>query len=257
MPFVPLFPRCTPGAAVGQPAPETWRLCIPAGPAGAYRWAQVDDYLHRARRDFLHRAPLAFSLRARVSAAGLAGTWGFGLWNDPFNLNFGLQGMARKLPTLPNTAWFFWASPPNYLALRDDHPAQGLLAATFSARPLPAPFMALGGLGLPLLLQPGLARWLRRLARRQVAEDAAALTLDPTAWHIYRLEWRPERVRFWLDDALQFETAVSPRGPLGLVLWIDNQYAAFPPDGRLSAGTLPTPQPAWLELAEIEAVGLP
>jgi hypothetical protein len=36
------------------------------------------------------------------------------------------------------------------------------------------------------------------------------------------------------------------------VLWIDNQYAALPPKGRLSFGTLPVPQPAWIEIADIK-----
>jgi hypothetical protein len=39
---------------------------------------------------------------------------------------------------------------------------------------------------------------------------------------------------------------------LGLVLWIDNQYAAFPPTGRLRIGSLLNPESAWLELADVE-----
>jgi hypothetical protein len=45
---------------------------------------------------------------------------------------------------------------------------------------------------------------------------------------------------------------VSPRPPLGLVIWIDNQYAAFTPNGRIGFGVLENPEPAWLELKEIE-----
>jgi len=36
------------------------------------------------------------------------------------------------------------------------------------------------------------------------------------------------------------------------VLWIDNQFAAFPPSGRLGTGTLATLEPAWLELADLD-----
>jgi len=48
------------------------------------------------------------------------------------------------------------------------------------------------------------------------------------------------------------ETEIAPPGPLGLVLWVDNQYAALPPDGRLRYGTLPNPEAAWVELEELE-----
>ncbi len=248
-----LAPRSTPGAAANALADGHWRLSLPAGPEGRYRLAQLDDYMQRARAAFLWRPPLRLVLRARASSAGLAGTWGFGLWNDPFSASIGLGGMARRLPALPNAAWFFYASPPNYLAVHDHHPAQGLLAATFVAPALPAPVLALAAPALPLLAWPAAARGLRRLARRLVHEDAAALAIDPTAWHDYALEWHADRVRFAVDGEVAFETALAPRGPLGLVLWIDNQYAAFPPAGRLRFGTLATPEPAWLELAAVQA----
>lgn len=242
--------RSTPGAEVQPLASGHWRLAIPAGPAGRYRWAQLDDYLHRPRLAFPWQPPLYLSLRARVSHAALPGTWGFGFWNDPFSTSLGLGGAARRLPALPNTAWFFYASPPNHLALYD-HPAQGFLAATFAAPCLPTPLLALGTPALPFLAWPRAARSLRRLARRFIRDDGALLAPDPTAWHVYCLEWRQDRVRFAVDGAVCFETAVVPAGRLGLVLWIDNQYAAFPPEGRLRFGTLPNPEPAWLELADI------
>ncbi len=230
---------------------HTWHLQIPAGPAGQYRWAQLDDYLHRPRRQFLWQAPLRLELSARASAAGLPGTWGFGLWNDPFNASLGLNGMARRLPALPNTVWFFHAAPPNYLALSDHHPAAGFLAATFCAPRLPAALLAVGVPALPLLLWPPTARRLRRLGRYLVGEDAARLDLDVTAWHAYAFEWQQTEVRFFVDGALCFTTRCAPGGRLGVVVWIDNQYAAFHPEGRLQAGTLSNPAPAWLEVANL------
>jgi hypothetical protein len=183
-----------------------------------------------------------------VSSAEIAGTWGFGFWNDPFNLSLGLGGSVRRFPALPNTAWFFYASPPNYLSLRDDQPAQGFLAATFRSPLLPAPLLALGAPFLPLLGWPWAARRLRPLGRRFVQQDAAQLSINPMDWHSYVLEWQKQRVLFQVDDQVIFETPVSPRGRLGLVLWIDNQYAAFNPQGGLRFGRLPTLEPAWLEL---------
>jgi hypothetical protein len=253
-----LQPRNTPGAEVREVAPGHWRLSIPGGPASRYRLAQLDDYLYLPRPAFPWRPPLRLSLRARASGAALPGTWGFGFWNDPFTARLGLGGTARRLPALPNAAWFFWASPPNYLAVHDTHPrwpeghaAQRFLAATFASPAIPAPLVASGALALPLLAWPLAARTLRRAARRIVREDAALLRVDPTAWHTYGLEWRAEGVRFLVDGAGCWSTAVAPATRLGLVLWIDNQYAAFPPGGRLRFGTLPNPEPAWLELVDV------
>jgi hypothetical protein len=33
---------------------------------------------------------------------------------------------------------------------------------------------------------------------------------------------------------------------------IDNQYAAFIPDGKIGFGVLENPEPAWLEIKELE-----
>jgi hypothetical protein len=93
------------------------------------------------------------------------------------------------------------------------------------------------------------------MARRYVAESAAELAVDVCEWHDYALEWRAGGVTFSVDGAVRFEAAVAPRPPLGLVLWIDSQFAAFPPDGRLRYGNLAWPEPAWLELAAVTVTG--
>jgi hypothetical protein len=233
-----------------------WRLEIPPGPAGIYRWAQLDDYMRLPRRRFPWRpapgAALRLELRARVSAPDLPGTWGFGLWNDPFSAGLGLGGAGMRLPALPNTAWFFYAGAGNHLAFRDTHPAQGFLAATFSAPRIPGLLLAPGALALPALAVRPLGRLLRRAIGRLVGEDGRLVPGDPTAWRAYRLDWRADRVTFFLDGEEIYSTPFSPRAPLGLVLWIDNQYAAFPPTGKVSLGTSPNPQPAWLELSDIQ-----
>ena len=71
-------------------------------------------------------------------------------------------------------------------------------------------------------------------------------------WHTYSLVWQEGRVSFMVDGRYLYETGVSPIGPLGLVIWVDNQYAAFPPDGRVRFGTLENPAPAWIEITGIE-----
>jgi hypothetical protein len=182
----------------------------------------------------------------------LPGTWGFGLWNDPFSLSLGFGGATRRFPALPDTAWFFHASPPNYLSLRDDLPAQGFLAATFRSSRLPALLLAALSPGLVFFTLPPLARLLRRLARQMIRQAAVLVDgegkCSPAGWHAYQIGWYQDKVTFAVDGETILETPVSPRGPLALVLWIDNQYAALPPNGRLSFGALPTAQPGWIEI---------
>ncbi len=227
---------------------DTWRLEIPAGKKGTYRLAQLDDYTCLPRGKFLWQPPVHLYLQARISASNLPGTWGFGLWNDPFTFSFGLGGMARRFPALPNAAWFFFATPPNYLSFRNDLPAQGFLAQAFSSPKLPTWLMAIGSLAAPLLMISPTAQLLRSLARRFIREDSTLVSLDMAAWHEYELVWLPGKLDLLVDGSPVLETEISPSAPLGLVCWIDNQYAALPPKGRLSYGFLANPQPAWLEV---------
>jgi len=251
-PIVPdLKPNLSPGASV-QPGPTGgWHLEIPAGPAGSYRLAQLDDYTGRPRRHFPWRAPLVLELHARASGKSISGTWGFGFWNDPFSLSLGMGGGVRRTPALPNAAWFFFAAPPNYLSLRDDLPAQGFLAATFRSARLPGSLLMLSSPLLSIALLPPLARPLRRAGRRLVYQEAASITDEVRKWHTYRLEWEEERVAFHVDGQRVLDTRVSPCGPLGLVSWVDNQYVALPPDGRFRYGTLAQKEAAWIELEEL------
>jgi hypothetical protein len=226
-------------------------LSIPPGKKGRYRLAQLDDYAGRSRFDFPWHPPLTFTLEARVSSLNIPGTWGFGLWNDPFNILLGFGGGTRRFPALPNAAWFFFAAPPNYLSFQDNAPAQGFLAQTFQAPSIPPALLAIGTLGAPLLFWHWLARKLRSLFNRIIKGASSAITVDVEAWHTYTLEWRSNRVSFHVDNERVSETGISPNSPLGMVLWIDNQYAAYPPDGRLSYGTLPANETAWMELRSL------
>ncbi len=231
----------------------TWYLQIPTGPQGDYRVAQLDDYSNLRRRHFPWQPPIILSLRARSSTPRVPGTWGFGLWNDPFSLSLGFGGGSRRVPTLPNAAWFFFASSQNYLSFRDDKPAQGFLAQTFRSTQIPTPLLACGAMTFPLLLWPGLARKLRPLFRGWIEEDSFTLKVDVTQWHEYSLEWHIDRVTFRVDDQT-IETAITPKPPLGFVIWIDNQFAAFPSNGRLSFGSLENPHPAWLEIENLSII---
>lgn len=226
-----------------------YRLTMVAGPAGKYRLSELDDYNALPRRNFRWSPPVTMDLCARVSHPESAGTWGFGLWNDPFSFGKGPGNQSPRLPVLPNAAWFFYASPPNYLSLQDDHPAQGFLAATFCAPLIPPPFLLLGLPAAPFLLLRPVARLLRRLGRLVIQDSGALVPVaDLTAWHDYRMELLPKQVRFLVDGNLVAETPVVPRGKLGFVLWIDNQYAVFDAAGRAKWGSLETRDPVHLEV---------
>ncbi|HAD06880.1 MAG TPA: hypothetical protein DCE76_06940 [Anaerolineaceae bacterium] len=227
-----------------------WLLRLPSGAAGSYRAAQIDDYRHLPRHRFRWLPPVALSLTAQVSEPDLPGTWGFGFWNDPFSFSFGAEGSVRRLPVLPNAVWFFYASKHNYLSLRDDLPANGLLAAVFRSPLIPSILLAPALIGLPLLAIPAAARWLRRLGRLVIQQDAKQVDVAVTQAHHYRLEWLTDRVQFYVDGALHFETTLTPRGRLGMVIWIDNQYAAFTPQGNVRFGTLPN-EPAQMRISQL------
>ena len=250
MAYTKLIPRSTPGAKVEKISSgadgKRSRLLIPVGPADKYRLAQLDDYATLSRGRFPLRSPLRLNLSARVSSQFIPGTWGFGLWNDPFGLSLGFGGNPFRLPALPNAVWFFGASPESHLSFRDNKPGQGFLAQTFRS-PAFHPLLVPAGAALPFSRKTA-----RRFLGRVIAEDGARISVDVTQWHSYQLDWREEWVSFEVDETLVFKSPVSPPPPLGLVIWIDNQYAAFTPEGKIGFGVLENPEPAWLEVQDIE-----
>ncbi len=246
-----LKPRYTPGAQVEPKGVVGWKLEMPPGPAGHYRLAQVDDYGRLQRQAYPWSPPLRISLRGRVSARDIPGTWGFGLWNNPFGIAV-WSGVERiRLPALPQAAWYFFASEASYLALKDDLPAHGQVASVFRSVSPPAGILALGLPLLPLLAVPVVARLLRRLARTIVQQEAVELAVDPTAWHKYEMQWREHGVTFWVDGEVTLESGVSPVGPLALVMWVDNQYMRLPSDGRIHFGTQGSEVKAWVEIDDL------
>src|SRR5262245_52387063 len=117
MAYTKLIPRHTLNASVEQISRgNKYRLSIPAGPANKYRLSQLDDYTKTPRSKFPLSSPLTLNVSARVSSESIPGTWGFGLWNDPFGLSLGFGGNPFRLPALPNAVWFFGASDKSYLS---------------------------------------------------------------------------------------------------------------------------------------------
>ncbi len=258
--------RHTSGATVLATA-QSYRLGVSAGGKGVYRLAQCDDYSYLGRSHFPHSPPLSFTVCARVSAENLPGTWGFGLWNDPFGLSLGFGATWFRLPSLPNAVWFFYASPENYLALQEKTgsgegegvssiiPANGFFAGVFRSPRWPFLLLAPALVGVPFCYIRPFARLARRLAARVVSQDGATVSVNATEWHTYSFYWMETLCEFSVDGACVFRTSLSPLPPLGLVIWIDNQYMAFTPQGRLRYGTLANPA-MWLEVAMVR-VGYP
>ena len=264
--------RATRGASVTS-TENGWRLGIHKGDSLHYRDAQLDDYSQLPRHKFPHRT-LSLSLRAKASSSSVAGTWGFGLWNDPFGLSLGFGGSPFRLPALPNAVWFFYGSQENYLSFGLDTggknirptrpPANGFMAQTFRS-PKFHLLLFLAGLVLPfsrkttrkllskVIQEDGVSLWSPTACCRDVQELAPALqsqNVDVTQWHAYRLEWSAKRVLFYVDDAPVFESPVSPNPPLGIIIWIDNQYAAFTPEGKIAFGVLEGEE-EWIEFENI------
>jgi hypothetical protein len=253
MAYTKLKPRHTKDARVEEISHDEshYLLSIPSGKANKYRLAQLDDYTQLSRSRFPLHCPLSITLSARTSNSSIPGTWGFGLWNDPFGMSLGMGGSPFRLPALPNAVWFFGASEESYLSFREPEredlaPANGFLAQSFRA-PKFHPSLISAGIALPFSRTRT-----RRLLGRIIDEDGIRLSVDVTQWHRYKLDWRESRVSFEVDDVQVFESQVSPRPPLGLVIWIDNQYAAFTPEGKIGLGVLENPEPAWLEIKDLD-----
>lgn len=225
------------------------RLITFAGDAPSYRNAQLDDYQGRTRRHFAWRPPLRLRVRARFShaAAHLHGTAGFGFWNDPFLMTGG------RWPALPQVLWCFFASPPSDMALAMGVPGWGWKAAVMDAGRLA------GVRWLPLapVVMPALRRaaWQRRLwprVQRDLGIAEAPLPVAMDVWHDYEIRWGAHTSSIRVDGWPVLDGAPTPRGPLGLVIWIDNQYMVVSPAGRFGHGCLPLPHPQWLEIADLQ-----
>ncbi len=234
------------------------RLWVPPSGADTYVDAQLDDYHGLRRGRFPWRPPLRMAVRARLSHSPgeMGGTVGFGFWNDPFTLTGG--GVLAA----PNNLWFFNGSPPNDMYLVDGLPGHGWKAATLNAGRYPSLLVAPpAAVAIALTKVPRLGRPIMRLVRRFVRAGERLLPpeIDPTGWHDYRLDWQRDKVDYWVDGEHLLTTHKPPRGPLGLVIWIDNQYAIVSEAGQFKFGLVENTEAHWLDLATlaIEPLGPP
>jgi hypothetical protein len=236
----------------GKLEPTGSSLCFVTTDAGAggYSNAQIDDYQGLPRRRFLWRPPLRLTVRARFSHAaggdsGLRGTAGFGFWNDPFLMT------GPRFPTLPRAAWFFYASPPSNIKLDLQVPGHGWKAATIDA--LRPAALVLAPFALPAILlmkRPTLYRKLWPSIQRALTVGEAEVGADMSEWHTYSLDWSEAGARFYVDDRPLLD-APAPRGPLGFVMWLDNQFMVATAQGRFRWGLLDAPGRQWMEIEHL------
>jgi len=217
-----------------------------------YSNAQIDDYQGLPRCRFRWRPPLKLTVKARFSdSCGdgqgvLGGTAGFGFWNDPFLMT------EKRMPALPRALWFFYSSPPSDMKLDLDVPGAGWKAATIDAA-RPAAFL-LVPLALPaavLMNLPQLYRACWPPIQKALNIREALVGVAMTEWHTYVIEWGVEHATFLVDGRPVIESAPAPRGPLGFVMWLDNQMMVVKPWGRFRWGLLETPGRQWLEVERL------
>ena len=191
-------------------------------------------------------------LRARVSTPRPIGTFGFGLWNDPFAFSLGFAGASRKLPAWPQALWFFYGSPPNDLAYAEPGVPDGWKAASLRSPRMPGLAVAAGGVSLMALrlfrkLQGRAVRWALSLIRA----SEVRIDVHLAEWHAYELTWTHAGAEFRVDGAPILQVPRPPDPPLGFVAWIDNQYAIISPGTGVRFGVLPVLEPQFLELADL------
>ena len=227
---------------------DVFHLSLEPGSTG-YSDAQIDDYGTKRRSEYPWMPGTRLSLDARFSHpdSALVGTGGFGFWNAPFG------DPTVGWPALPKAVWFFYASYPSDLPLALKGPGRGWFASTIDAN-TPAT-LYLAPLCLPIILlnhssQFRYRTWPKIRKKLNIAFSPIQSTLEE--WHNYQLDWHDDNCRFFIDQREMLSTNCSPRGPLGFVCWIDNQYLVATTRGRVRWGTISLVRKQWMEVKNLE-----
>jgi hypothetical protein len=158
---------------------------------------------------------------------------------------------------LPRVAWFFFGSPPLDLPFVWGVAGNGFKAACLdAANPFFVALVPFAPLGFALMRLPLVYRRLWPVGQAALRASEALLNLDLTQEHAYEIHWWPRYVVFRVDGRTVHVSPYSPRGRLGFVAWLDNQYAIVTPQGRLGWGLLANESAhrLWLDALTFEAL---
>jgi hypothetical protein len=159
------------------------------------------------------------------------------------------------MPALPRAIWFFYAAPPSNMKLDLNTPGWGWKAATIDAARWP--FLALAPtapVAMPLMHIRSIYRRLWPIGQRAIGVCEQALATSMDDWHVYTIDWGRNVARFFVDGTPIFTCETPPRGPLGLVIWIDNQFMRVTPWGDFGYGVIDRPgrQSLWVDWLSVE-----
>jgi hypothetical protein len=247
---LPRWVRLAVGPADVEWSPGRLRFVVADAVEDQLADAEIGDYRHHPRTRLPWQPPLRMAVRARFShpAEDLAGTSGFGFWNDPFAMGGGKE-MAP-----PNVLWFFCASSRSDMVTSPGMPGNGFRAEMINGGTMPG---WLARLGNQLLQLPGLAPLLYQVAQTQVNGAGVRLgAVDMTGWHHYVLHWERAEAVFSVDESEVLRVSHPPAVPLGFVAWMDSQVAVARPDGEFRFGLESVPGRQWLELDRVEIEAL-
>lgn len=228
------------GRGIVTPAGSLWALDLPEADSSTYSNAMITSY--RSRTDFKFTSRIQLELTAHIEG-DLHGTAGFGFWNHPYGLGV----------RLPRAVWFFFSSRPSDMPLALDVPGYGFKAAVFDAqRWLFYTLLPFAPLGVLLMRVPALYNKLWPIGQRAIGVDERILDADLLrSPRRYTVDWRHEAVEFKIDDNSIFSTQRVPRGRLGFVAWIDNQFAIVTPQGKFQFGLVSAAQPQRLIIDDV------
>jgi hypothetical protein len=135
-----------------------------------------------------------------------------------------------------------------------DVPGNGWKGATIDAgSPVARALLPLAPLGLILCRWSWSYRLLWPLAERILRIEEKLLSVEMEEWHEYEMVWHAKEARMVVDGQELLHTRYAPRGPLGFVAWVDNQFMVATPQGRFRNGVIATGE-QWLEIASLEVV---
>jgi hypothetical protein len=218
-----------------------------------YANGQIDDYHWKSRRDFCNVPNLKLSLKARWEGPtdGLHGTSGFGFWNDPFMMT------GWRWPSLPQAIWFLVSCPKSNLSLNPDCKNKAGLRS-FQVNAWHRAFLK--KLFLWMLRAPfwnfAKEQWIPQLCK-DIECTETFIDLELHTWNHFEIFWQDQEVSFYVNGELVQNSKCSIKSPLGLVIWMDNQYLVFDPWLNLRYGNCTISKAQALHIKDLNVERLP